>query len=338
MSSPRPESQHCYSARLLRPFARLLRQHGGVPEEVPASIEALDPDERLPIAAAHELLAGAVALTNDEDVGLHAANLIAIGDYGALEYAASTATTVRESLETIGRYMHLINDALTVSLTTEGERAILTLDNAIVMPRAAEAFEVAAFFSAFQDRSPELLQGVPLEVRFTHAQPEDTSAYTSTFSEHGTIRFGQPTCGFSFPLAFLDEPVPSADPQLHALLSKHADLLLAELPRAASFTSRVRELVAAGLASGKAGSVHVAEALNVSLRTLARRLEDEGTTFKALSQEVRCKLAIRYVAQTDLAFSEIAFLLGFSQTTAFHRAFRRWTRKTPLEYRASHRG
>jgi AraC-like DNA-binding protein len=322
----------------MRPFGRAMRTYPGISEEVIASIDNLDPDERVRVATVHELLSGAILLTGDEDLGLKAAGLIEPGDYGALEYAASTAQTAREALETIGRYMHLINDALTFRLRIEDDRAIVTLDNAVMLPRPAEAFEVAAFYIAFRHRAPEGLMQVPFEVHFMHEQPPDTSAYVRTFSEHATIRFAQPACGFSFPSAFLESSLPSSDPHLHALVRRHADLLLAELPAAASFTSRVRELVTAGLASGKTASAHVAEELHVSPRTLARRLEEEGTSFKELTEQVRRSLALRYVGQTDLAFSEIAFLLGFSQTTAFHRAFKRWASQTPLEYRSTRRG
>lgn len=338
MSLSTPESQHCYSARLLRPFGRVLRGYPGVPAEVTASVEQLDIDERVPIAATHELLAGAIAMTGDEDLGLKAAAAIEVGDYGALEYAAGTATHVREALETIGRYMHLINDALTFRLQVEGERAVVTLDSAVVLPRAAEDFEVGAFYTAFLHRAPEQLRDVPFEVLFTHPAPADTGAYVELFGAHSTVRFGEPRCGFSILAAVLDEALPTADPHLHALIRKHADLLLEELPVAASFTARVRELVTAGLASGKAGVAQVASELSVSPRTLARRLEAEGTSFKDLTEQIRRRLALRYVGQTDLAFSEVAFLLGFAQTTAFHRAFKRWTGQTPLEHRSARRG
>jgi AraC-like DNA-binding protein len=71
----------------------------------------------------------------------------------------------------------------------------------------------------------------------------------------------------------------------------------------------------------------------MSESTLARHLEDEGTTFKALLDDLRRRLALRYVGLSQLPIAEIALLLGFSQAAAFHRAFRRWTDQTPLEYR-----
>ena len=333
-----PPSQHCYSARLLRPFGRLLGEHPDVPDEVAASIDALDPDERVPIAATHELLAGAIALTGDPDLGLRAAQKIEVGDFSALEYAASTARDARGAMETIVRYMHLINDALTITIADEGETCLATLDSAVVLPRAAEAYEVAAFFEAFRHRARGVVEDFEHEVLFTHPEPEDTRLYHEFFNERATIRFDQPVCGWRFRTAILDRELEDADPHLHALVSKHAEMLRADLPRAASFTSRVRERITAGLADGSAGIAQTAAALHVSQRTLGRRLEEEGTSFKELTEEIRRRLAIRYAGQTDLAFSEIAFLLGFSQTSAFHRAFKRWTGQTPREYRSAHRG
>jgi AraC-like DNA-binding protein len=136
----------------------------------------------------------------------------------------------------------------------------------------------------------------------------------------------------------LDEALPSADPRLHAVIRSHADRLLEELPRVESLTTRVRELLMTGLASDTATLTHVANTLHISERTLARRLEDEGTSFKLLLEDLRRRLALRYVGDSDLAFSEIAFLLGFSQVAAFHRAFKRWTDQTPLEHRTARRG
>lgn len=330
-------SQPCYSVRLMKPFARLLRTYASVPEAVPASIDALDLDARVPVATVHELLRGAIALTNDEDIGLKAAAMFEIGDYGALEYAASTAQTGGEALAVIGRYMHLLNDALTFSIQLEGERAVVVLESAVVMPRTAEDFEMAAFLAAIRVRMGGQINW-PFEARFTHPEPADTRAYAEVLGDKATVLFDQPVCGFTFPRVALADPIPSADPRLHLLVRGLADRMLADLPRAESFTARVRERLMGGLASGNVQARHVADALHVSTSTLTRRLDDEGTSFKELLESIRRSMALRYVGETDLALSEIAFLLGFSQSAAFHRAFKRWTDRTPLDYRTSKRG
>ena len=109
--------------------------------------------------------------------------------------------------------------------------------------------------------------------------------------------------------------------------------MLAELPRARPLTERVRSAILAELAGGNPSITVVAPRLHISPRTLERRLEREGTTFSTLLDDLRKRLALRYVASRDLELAEIAFLLGFSKTTAFHRAFKRWTGQTPLYYR-----
>jgi AraC-like DNA-binding protein len=117
------------------------------------------------------------------------------------------------------------------------------------------------------------------------------------------------------------------------VLRKYADVLLAELPKAESLTERVRALITEQLVAGEPSAERIARALHMSRRTLARKLDQEGTSFKDLLEGTRRHLALRYVGGHDLGMTEIAFLLGFSQAAPFHRAFKRWTGQTPLEYR-----
>jgi AraC-like DNA-binding protein len=116
-----------------------------------------------------------------------------------------------------------------------------------------------------------------------------------------------------------------------------AEERLAELPEAAATTQRVRVLASRELSGGEPTAEHVASLLHMSRRTLARRLEQEGTSFRSIMDDLRRGLAERYLALDDLGMSEIAVLLGFSDPAAFHRAFRRWCGQSPSEYRREHR-
>lgn len=322
-----------YSVRLLLPFARLLQRDPRLAPELVEPLTAMDPDDRLPISAVHELLEGAIALTNDPDLGLKAAREIRLGEYGAVEYAARSAQTWGEATAVVGRYLRLLNAALDFSVREEGEHALIRLNSSMALPRAAADFQSGAFHISGTYLWPSDFKPT-FQVWFSHAQPANTEQYQLTFAG-GSLCFGKPWSGFVIPREYLALPVPSADPQLHSLIRKHADTMLAELPRAQSLTERVREQLAKELSGGSPTAKQIARKVAMSERSLARHLSDEGTTFSALLEDLRRRMALRYVRHSELSFSEITFLLGFSQAAAFYRAFRRWTGQTPREYRLS---
>lgn len=315
--------------QLLRPFMRALEEAG---------IEALrsadaepDPDERLPVSVAHQLLKNAVELSGDEDLGLKAVQRVRFGDVGALDYVVASGGTVEEALKAAARYMRLVNDALDVQLETRDDRAYLRLENTVVLPRAAADFQLGAlFWNYFRSWLDGDLSGLTLW--FAHPRPAAAGEYERTFLS-ATLRFSQECYGFSFDAALLRRPVPRADPRLHAIIRQHAEHVLAALPDVQSVTGQVRRIVTEELAGGNPSAEHVARRLGMSTRTLGRSLEDEGTTFKDLLEEVRKRLALRYVLSSDFGLAEVALLLGYAQTGPFHRAFRRWTGSTPLAYR-----
>jgi AraC-like DNA-binding protein len=316
------------------PFLRILRRKEGFPVEALAALDAMDPDARLSISVSNRMLDAAVAITGDLDLGLKAARELTIGEAGALEYAITSASTVRDAIDTAARYVRLVNDALELRVEVSGARARVEIHDRVPVPRAAVDFEVAGLFRTF--RSVWALCPAPPKVLFPHGAPADRLEYVATFGAASLV-FGAAHAGFELDAGCLDLPLPSADSNLHAVIRQHAERILAELPRAHDLVERVRDAIARELAGGNPSVAQVAKALRTSPRTLERRLEREGTTFSGLLDELRKRLALRYVGTLDLDLSEVAFLLGFSQTTAFHRAFKRWTGDTPLGYRRAHR-
>ena len=328
-------SGYTYSMRLVVPFLRQLRTYPQISDELLQPLVEMDLESRLPVDVLHELLSGAIAMTGDPLIGLKAAAKIERGDYGALEYAASTAATSREALEVIARYLHLVNDGLQCSIEVDGDRAIVRLVNAVFLPPAAEDFELASFFWTMRLHNR---QNIPFDAYFTQAAPADVSSFIACLPSNATVHFGCGWSGFSFAAEHLQNSVPVADPKLHELLRSHADHLLQALPKPRSLADRVGAYLMVHLQGASATLSATARELHMSERTLARRLEQEGTSFSQLLEQTRRQLAMRYVEHSDLALSEVAFLLGFSQVSAFHRAFKRWTQTTPLEHRARARG
>jgi AraC-like DNA-binding protein len=297
--------------------------------------QGIDPDERIPVTTVHRLLEAAAELTRDPDLGLKAARRTSLGDGGALDYLLSTSPTVKDAVEVAGRYMRLVNDTLAIRLELDEGDALVRLDNTVMLPRAAADFQMG---SIFWNHARHWLRNVVTEVvvSFAHAAPLERAEYDRTFGP-AEVRFGAPFSGFLLRRSHLAVPLELADPKLHDVIAKHAQQLMSELPGAESVTERARAVAARELAHGNPNAMHVATELGMSVRTLGRKLADEGTTFKDVLDDLRKSIALQYVAGRDLPLSDVALLLGFSETTVFHRAFRRWTGQTPLEYRRSRR-
>ena len=315
-----------YSAALVRPFVAFLPA-GAAPR---AALAALDLDDRVPIPVAHQFLSALIEQTGDLDLGLKAGRTMSAGDVGVAGYAIRSAATVHDAIKVAARYLRLVNDGLELRLHHEGDRVVLQWESMIIMPRAAEDFLMSAIYTSHMRM---LLHDAPeLECWFTYPEPSSMVEYERTFGA-AKLRFVAPFAGYAFDSDHLRKPVEAADPKLHSVLRQHAEALLGDLPASRTFTDQVRHHLSSDLSHGRPAASKLARRLHMSARTLERRLEGEGTTFGAVLEDLRRRLALDHLERRDVSLSEIAFLLGFSQVGAFHRAFKRWTGTTPDEYR-----
>ncbi len=324
----------CYSARFIPPFAQVLANYESYAPESLNKLKAIDPACRIPAAVANELAIRQVAETGDPDLGLKAARAMPLGRAGPLDYVIHSAATVRQSATVADRYIRAYSDVLNVRLDHESSQAILKLEMSTPTPRAILDFTMGAWYANFI-RAP-LAAAPKVECWFSHPKPANTTEYERAFDGAG-LRFSAPSCGFAFDGEYLEAPLPCADATLHALLCEHVQVTLNQTIQHPTLSGRVREIASRELLDGDPTVFTVARELKMSARTLARRLEREGTTFSALLDGLRQELALRYVGHPELPFTEIAFRLGFSHVEAFYRAFRRWTGQTPLGYRRAYR-
>ena len=293
---------------------------------------ALEPDGRVDQRAAYELWQALADGTGDDAFGLHLAERVNPGDFAVLDYAARNASTLRAAYLCIVRYCRLIHSGAVVSLDQEGEHAAMryTLPTLPTGPaRHAAEFVVATWLTTARQMTKRAF--LPLSVRFQHPQPTDVSEHRRVLDCR--LEFNCADNALVFERSWLDDPVVDADPKLGALIARYAEELLARLPRQDSLANRVTRLLVQQLRAGDPGLETVAQKLGLSARTLQRRLRDEGTSHQHLLETLRQQLARQYLSRPEVAIGEVAFLLGFSEPSAFHRAFKRWTGMTPGSFR-----
>ena len=316
------------------PITRTMASRGVIPDWMAQSLLDRDPEGRMPLATALGMLDNAVAISGDPELGLHAALSCAL-DTPLLEYASISSLTVRESIQTFANSVMVLNDALEVVVREEGDRARVEFRELAPMNRVIMDYALASFQLGRVQIEPGDGES-DTEIWFKFAQPADTSTYRSVFGR-ATLRFSAPIYALTFPRERLELKMNRADSRLHALLLQSIEQRVAELPQRLGLAERVRALLREDLTGDACSAKCVAERLDMSLRTLSRQLEREGTCFKALLDETRCGLTMRYLLADQLSIPEISARLGFAERASFYKAFRRWFGRTPTEYLRQYR-
>ena len=330
MSAPGSHLRPTYSVRLFRAFAEILEDEG------PARGPSYDRSRRsranaVLVEVAHQALSMAVATTGDPDLGLKAARRLVLGDIGTVaDYVVGSAPTVRDAVEA------------SVAVPPARQRGPRRPARVRRLFRHLEARQQRRSRAACRRRfrSGRLLPSKSARLRlvsttalrrqhvwFTHQAPGSIAEYERTFAP-AVLRFNAPCFGFSFA-----RRAPRSSPRDGGLESPagrgplRQSLTRSILSVAKTVTSEVRVLVEEQLPSGAPDVADVASQLGMSMRTLARRLESEGTTFRDVIDDVRRRVALESVKDRKTSRSPRSLTsLGFSHGAAFHRAFRRWDR------------
>ena len=297
----------------------------GIPPEVLETTGA-----RVPISLAERAFEEGAIRTGVPHISLRAAAAIPVGVGTFLDCHIRTSATCGEALRRAIRYFGLINDQAILEIdTSTGVTRITQRGIAAPVPRRLAEFQFAVIVARGRALTG---QAFPLSaVGFTHAAPPSVTAYVDYFGCE--VRFGQPIHEAVLPSYVLDLPLPSADPGLASVLERYGRVIVARLPARRSFLDDARRSIAELLRDGEPTLDTTAARLGLSRRTLQRKLQALETSHNDLVDTVRRELAMRLLAGTDLNITEIAYMLGFSEPTAFHRAFKRWTGRTPAEHR-----
>jgi AraC-like DNA-binding protein len=288
-------------------------------------------DQRLPESVPREVWRLAAEATGDEAIAIHVAEARTPAAADVLEYAFRASPTLREALGQVVRYGRVMHDRVALRLEPEHDGVRLTgaVPPAHPINRYQAEFFLALWLRLARDTcSPDL---APVEARFAHPAPATAGEHRRFFA--CPVLFEQADIGLVVSTADLARPMHGADPALTALLGRQLDKLLESLPADPSVSRRARLVVKDDLPSGSAAVERVARQLAMSVRTLSRRLDAEGTSFREIVDSVREELAFAHLRNHAVELGEIAFLLGYSESSAFHRWFKRRIGRTPLAFR-----
>ena len=317
----------CFHVALLRAPLEALVADGVAPPAsgLLAEIARGDGPERVPLAVGYDAWR-TLEETVGRGVGVRAALATDQGAIDLADYLVGACRNLEDAIDILREHHRLFHDLAYFRVQRRGESTSLVVGHEGAVTPPASMIEWALLTWVFVLRG--LMPGVSfLEAHCQHRAPKDHEALFANVPLR--FRFEQPENELLIPDAHVSAPNPRADDRLRGLLLAQASRMVAELPPLeVSVVDRVRHELLRRLTTGAPEADDIARALRLSPRTLRRRLEAEGVAFSDVLDAVRRDEALRLVRDTTLSFDEISFRLGFSQTTSFHRAFRRWTGAT----------
>ncbi|BFM10576.1 AraC family transcriptional regulator [Simiduia litorea] len=299
---------------------------------------ASDPNYRLPVVIMAQLWHAAVAQTGDKTFGLKAGTFVTPMTFSALGVALWSCCTIRDHFNCLVRYMHVFTNAVDISVEETDEHLITTSrlrhDNG---RSSASDYAQDAVYAAMitLSRSHYKADFSMVKLELTRAQPEDEAPYLALF--RCPVSFGHALSRAWYKRADVDVSIPGCNREMAHATEKLAQDYLAKLElKNADIQHRVQNIIVNLMPQGEATLERVADILHMSSRTLHRKLEAERSSFRLEMEAVRQRLAREYMLDHSLSLGDISFLLGFSSSSNFTRAFRRWTGKTPQDFRQIH--
>lgn len=303
--------------------------------EIPARAWRDDPVE-LPLAAFVRLLQRGASASGDQAFGWDAGRDFDLAALGALGEAVPAAPDLGSALSTFAGYLRLVQSTSELRFEVEGHEARLSyrILDPDIWPRQQDAeFSLSIFVGLIRAcLGPDWR---PKAIGFEHAATRPEQAWHRDVGPR--CRFGQADNSVLLPLAALDQPMPARDDRAWSQRSRALRLAMRHRNRARAVADRVASAVLASLGEAPVDQEGIAGGLGLSRRSLHRRLEAEGTGFNRILQDCRQRLAQHRLVHGDQPLSQIALELGYSDQSAFARAFKRQVGLTPGEYRQRHR-
>lgn len=323
------------SAKLLEPVLQLI-QHFRLDQAQILDIAALTsaelakPDARFPTSAYGQILQALAQATDNPRIALNLGEATQPRMLGSIGFLMSSAETLGKAYQALTDYLPVLLEGALIQMeqTVDGTLLSLELNDPELPP--------VEYLLACMINWPRRLTGHQVPVRLVQLafpEPENPLPYQQFFAAE--VRFDAPRNQLLFASDYLALGCLDANPEMHQLHREFADSLLSKSAQQSALTAQTRNLIRRQLAEGQ-GCVRreqIAEAVGLSLRTLQRKLGQLGTNFQDIYDQTRREVCLQLIQQGRLSFGEITFQLGFSNQSAFQKAFKRWMGVAPSHYR-----
>jgi AraC-like DNA-binding protein len=337
---PTMDRQPSTLATLILPIAKALRLQGIDPMQLmdEAGIDAasvINPDRRIPVANMRALWRLAGEASGDEAFGLLAAEQLQPATLQGLGLAVLASDSIYDALKRLVRFARVFSTGLVLELR-EGEELVeleILTDETLSGEHPdwlAYDFGMGLIVVLCRITLGEYFS--PIDIRCRRPAPRDPDRFAALLGSR--IHFDADCNCISFVKSDILQPLPTGNSELAKLNDEQTETYLATFVGVTAARQVVSHIVEQ-LPDGPPSQKQIAAAMNVSNRTLQRKLKDEGTSFIDLLQDARLTLAKKYLAQPQRSIVEIAYLLGFSEPSTFSRAFKRWTGQAPADYRSA---
>jgi AraC-like DNA-binding protein len=327
-----PSSYSRIAARELglqeRDLARLLRGTG-------LSRDILLPGDETHITGRQQLrvLDNAQYMTATPEFGLRLGRQLQPSAHGPLGYLALSSPDLLTSLESLRDFLPVRLPFVQLEISSDSD----WVNCALTIKLAANADEQRMMQECFAMVIQSLVESVlgrevdDARIELAHARPAYHRLYRQYL--HSPVKFGRSGNTFRLPVELARQPNAAGDPESYALAQDLCRKLLEQVPKSALSTAdRVKHLLLSKT-PGTVTETEVARAMFVSKRTLARRLEKEGDSYRAIRERLLSELAARHLRESGLTVESVASLLGYNDTSAFRKAFYRWYGLAPSEFR-----
>jgi AraC-like DNA-binding protein len=309
---------------------QLLRKHGFAQRILE------NPYALIPLRAFVRLCEDAAAVTGDAAFGLHVGQRMTPEQHGPAGFFFGSESTLRAALTRYGEYMSAWQDGTLASLARYNDASafLYRIADHRIQPRRQDA---ELTLSAIH-RQLTLVLGrnwAPVEVHFEHSAPADVRPYRAIF--RAPVYFGAPVNRIVIEESDLDRPLSHRDENLSPFLTRHLSDLKRQRGGASRLSQQVEECIVAKLGEANLDLPIIAQELGLSLRTLQRRLAEEGVSYRAVLENVRRRIAEASLSERHARVIDVAASLGYGDSAVLSRAFRRWTGTSPRRFARDHR-